>query len=236
MRLAQAALALSLVGTLLLLGTGPAYRMGGLALRPLFLLLGLGAIAAIGGGTLGLVAALTARQGGTTLVVALAALVIGALAAYAPLDFVRRSMTVPRIHDITTDVDDPPAFVAILPLRATARNQAEYGGPRVADAQRRHYPDLRPLDLTLSPASALERARRVGVEMEWEIVAVDGATGRLEATASTPWFGFKDDVVVRILPRDGGARIDVRSVSRVGRSDLGKNAERIREFLARMQR
>ncbi|HJR53568.1 MAG TPA: DUF1499 domain-containing protein, partial [Gemmatimonadota bacterium] len=55
--------------------------------------------------------------------------------------------------------------------------------------------------------------------------------GRIEATATTPWFGFKDDVVVRIRPEAGGSRVDVRSVSRVGRSDVGTNARRIEEYL-----
>ena len=57
------------------------------------------------------------------------------------------------------------------------------------------------------------------------------AEGRLEATARTRWFGFRDDVVVRVRPDGAGSRVDVRSVSRVGRSDLGTNARRIRGFM-----
>jgi uncharacterized protein (DUF1499 family) len=70
--------------------------------------------------------------------------------------------------------------------------------------------------------------------MGWEIVAADSAAMRIEATATTRWFGFKDDVVVRIQPADSGSRIDVRSVSRVGRSDVGTNAKRIRSYLDRL--
>jgi uncharacterized protein (DUF1499 family) len=71
--------------------------------------------------------------------------------------------------------------------------------------------------------------------MGWEIVAADPATGRIEATATTLWFGFKDDIVVRVSASEQGSRIDVRSVSRVGRSDIGTNAKRIREYLAKLQ-
>jgi uncharacterized protein (DUF1499 family) len=67
--------------------------------------------------------------------------------------------------------------------------------------------------------------------MGWEIVAADPATGRIEATATTFWYGFKDDVVVRVGAGNGGSVIDVRSKSRVGRSDLGANASRIRTYL-----
>jgi len=66
------------------------------------------------------------------------------------------------------------------------------------------------------------------------VVASDAAAGRIEATATTRWFGFKDDVIVRIRPEAAGSRVDVRSVSRVGRGDLGANAARVREFLAKL--
>ena len=70
--------------------------------------------------------------------------------------------------------------------------------------------------------------------MGWQVAATDTAAGRLEATHTTRWFGFKDDVIVRIRPEGTGSRVDVRSVSRVGLSDLGANAERIRGFLAKL--
>ena len=137
----------------------------------------------------------------------------------------------PPIHDITTDTADPPVFVAVLPLRADAPNPAEYGGEDVAAAQQQAYPDLRPLILPLAPdvtfARALDAARGAG----WAIVAADSTDRRIEATETTGWFGFKDDVVVRIRPADGGSRVDVRSVSRTGRSDVGTNARRIRAYL-----
>lgn len=139
----------------------------------------------------------------------------------------------PLIHDISTDTSDPPRFVAVLPLRAGAANPAEYD-PTVAPLQRAAWPDLAPLDLPLPPAAALERAERVAQAMGWQLVAVVPAEGRLEATATTPLMRFKDDVVVRIVARGDGSRVDVRSVSRLGVGDLGTNARRIREFLARL--
>jgi len=140
-----------------------------------------------------------------------------------------------RIHDVTTDTEDPPVFVDVLPLRTGARNSATYGGTRVAARQRASYPDIAPVDLVLTPAAAAAKALVVVSEMGWALVAADSTAGRIEATATTRVFRFKDDVVIRVRPRGDGSRIDVRSASRIGNSDLGKNAERIREFSRRLR-
>jgi uncharacterized protein (DUF1499 family) len=139
---------------------------------------------------------------------------------------------VPPIHDISTDLVDPPAFVAVLPLRADAPNSAIHGGAELAAAQRRAYPDITPVMLADTAASAHGRALAAARRMKWEIVAADVHSGRIEATATTFWFGFKDDIVIRISSIGGASRIDVRSVSRVGKSDVGANAARIRAYLA----
>jgi uncharacterized protein (DUF1499 family) len=65
----------------------------------------------------------------------------------------------------------------------------------------------------------------------WEIVAAVPAEGRIEATDTTRFFGFKDDIVIRVKAEGAGSRVDVRSLSRVGKSDVGKNASRIRAYL-----
>lgn len=145
------------------------------------------------------------------------------------------SLASPRIHDISTDTDHPPLFVDVLPLRASAKNGATYGGSRVAAQQREAYPDIVPVDLAIAPSLAFARSRAVVIAMGWAPVSADSSAGRIEATATTRWFRFKDDVVIRIRPREGGSRVDVRSVSRVGNSDLGKNAERVRDFVARLR-
>ena len=168
---------------------------------------------------------------GRLLVVALA---LGLGVAAVPIYWMQAAGKVPPIHDISTDLDDPPAFVAALPLRGADANPVEHGGGVVAEAQRSAYPDIQPLALGLPPAEAFAVALRAARAMGWEIVAQDAAAGRIEATATTLWFGFKDDVVVRVRPLDGGSRIDVRSVSRVGVSDVGANAKRVRAYLAKL--
>jgi uncharacterized protein (DUF1499 family) len=164
---------------------------------------------------------------------AFAGLVLGALLAVPPLLTARQSTRVPAIHDITTDTEDPPRFVAVVALRAGA-NPLDYR-PEVAAEQRRAYPDLAPALLDMPPASALLLAHRAVQALGWEIVTVSPDDLRIEATATTRLFGFKDDIVVRIRPAPQGSRLDIRSVSRVGRSDLGVNAQRIRAYLAKLE-
>ena len=143
-----------------------------------------------------------------------------------------KASRVPAIHDITTDTIQPPPFLAILPLRAGAVNPVEYGGADVAAKQKQAYPDIVPLTLAIPPDRAFDRALAAARGMGWEMVASDPAGGRIEATDTTFWFGFKDDVVVRVTPQPNGSRVDVRSLSRVGVGDIGANAARIRAYLA----
>ena len=159
---------------------------------------------------------------------------MSAATGLGPLFVVLSALGLPAIHDITTDLEDPPRFDAVVPLRAATANSLEYGGPDVAAAQRAAYPDIKTLVLGHSPARVVELARETAEAMGWEIVAVDTDAGRVEATDTTSWFGFKDDIVVRVGLATGGARVDVRSVSRVGVGDLGANAGRIHKFLGRL--
>lgn len=146
---------------------------------------------------------------------------------------------VPPIHDITTDTANPPEFVAILPLRATAPNGVEYGASEEWPAEKlgattmEAYPDLGAIETDLSVADAVDRTETTLLAMGLEIVAVDREAGLVEATATTFWFGFKDDMVVRIVAEGEGSRIDLRSMSRVGQGDVGANAARIMEFAGR---
>ena len=118
-----------------------------------------------------------------------------------------------------------------MPLRAGAANPVEYPGEDVAKQQRQAYPDLRTLELSIPAAEMFSRALDVSREMRWDIVAAKPDEMRIEATATTLWFGFKDDVVIRIEPTASGSRLDIRSKSRLGRSDVGANAARIRVFV-----
>ena len=164
-----------------------------------------------------------------------AGLVIALAVVLAPLNWVRTASQVPPIHDITTDRQNPPQFVAILPLRKNARNPAQYGGPEVAALQAKAYPHIVPMLLSVPPGQAFQQALNAAREMGWYIVEENPSVGRIEATATTRWFGFKDDVVIRISPAEQGSRVDVRSVSRVGVSDLGTNARRIEAYLAKLE-
>jgi uncharacterized protein (DUF1499 family) len=161
-------------------------------------------------------------------------LVIGALTAWVPWTWKQRAESVPPIHDITTDIEDPPLFEAILPLRADAPNPSEYGGDSIAVQQREGYPDLGPLTLDAPPETVFLRALEAARDMGWEIVESDPQRGRIEATDTTMWFGFRDDIVVRVRSEGAGSRVDVRSVSRVGRSDVGTNARRIEKYLEKL--
>jgi len=140
------------------------------------------------------------------------------------------------IHDISTDTDDPPPFAAVLPARAAARAaSADYAGPALAATQRAAYPDIQPRYLDLPPDDAFARALATARAMpRWTIVASDPAAGRIEASARTFWMGFVDDVAIRVAPAPQGSRIDMRSLSRVGRGDFGANAARIRAYFARL--
>ena len=169
-------------------------------------------------------------------VLALAGLLVGLAIFGIPWSWMRAAKQVPPIHDITTDTNDPPQFVAIMSVRKNALNPAEYGGTDIAAQQRKAYPEVQTLLLNVPAASAFDTARAVAAGMGWEIVDADRTAGRIEATDTTFWFGFKDDIVIRVRPDKAGSRVDLRSVSRVGKSDIGTNAKRIMNFLSRLQK
>ena len=229
----RAALVLALATAVALALAGLGYRWGWWGVATSFSVLRAASFAAAAVALLALVAVgLTALgRAWPAFAIAVSALVIAAFVVWLPLSLQKVARSVPPIHDITTDTENPPAFVAIAERRRDAPNPAAYGGPEVAAQQKQGYPDLRPATVAAPPARALAAAEAVAHDLGWEIVAVVPAEGRLEATATTSWFGFKDDVVVRVVPAGAGSRVDVRSKSRVGRSDLGVNAKRIRSFL-----
>lgn len=234
MRWRMVALVVAIAAVVLLALAGPGTRLGLWDFRTGFTLLRWGAYLGMAGVVLAIVAFAVPASRRAGLAMPLVALALSAAVVFVPWSMLRRARTVPPIHDVTTDVMDPPAFVAVLPLRAGAPNSAEYAGDSIARQQQAAYPDVRSHDMAAPPAQAFARAREAARAMGWEIVAADSAAGRIEATATTRWFGFKDDVVVRIRPNGSGSRVDVRSVSRVGGSDVGANADRIRAYVARL--
>ncbi len=220
---------------LVLLAAPLGYRLDVVPLRfALLTLLAWGVYLAIGAAVVSLVGLVITlsrpkeRRRGVLLGVA--SLIVAVALIAIPARF-RTGTPAPPIHDITTDTQDPPEFAAVLPLRADAPNTTEYGGEPVAAQQRDAYPDLQPAILNLPADRAFDLALAAANEMGWDLVAADAMAGRIEATDTTFWFGFKDDVVIRVRPADGGSRVDVRSLSRVGVGDVGANAKRIRAYL-----
>ncbi|SHG13441.1 Protein of unknown function [Microbulbifer donghaiensis] len=169
---------------------------------------------------------------------ALWAVILGLLPVAVPLLTVGKSnFDVPRIHDITTDMQNPPAYEAVLSLREADDNSADYAGEEVAKLQREAdiYADIMPLQLKLPVARATELSAAAAEDLGWRVVALEPKRGHLEAVDRTPLLGFSDDIVVRVTEENGGSRVDIRSSSRVGLSDLGANAKRIRSFLSEVQ-
>ncbi len=233
-RAAFLTLSLAVIALLLLVASGIGYQRDAWALPTAFAMIKWAAYTGIATALLAVAGALIARPVGGPTVIFGVAVVIAAATAFVPWRWKQVASTVPPIHDVTTDTQDPPRFVAVLPLRANAKNSAEYAGDSIAVLQRRGYPDLAPAAFTRSAGATFARARQAADAMGWELVEADSTTGRIEATATTTWFGFKDDVVVRVRAEGTGSRLDVRSVSRLGGSDVGANAARIREFLSRL--
>src|SRR5437588_9288447 len=218
-------------------GAGPAYRLGLVDLTGVLVLMRWGAWMGLGAAAFALVGAWITRPGAQRrgFALTLAGAVAGAVAFGVPFALLQSAKASPPIHDITTDTENPPRFVAIIALRQGSPNPVEYQGEAIAAQQRLAYPDIRPATLAEPADTAFKRALTAARDLGWQIAAAVPAQGRIEATDTTTWFGFKDDVVIRITPSAGGSRIDVRSVSRLGEGDLGKNAARIRAYLRRMQ-
>jgi uncharacterized protein (DUF1499 family) len=148
----------------------------------------------------------------------------------------RRGGEVPRINDISTDLEDPPVFVSAATLEANHSRDMTYPGSSFAEQQQKAYPDLASLVLEEPPAVAFDHVHTALLAMpRMEIVAENREEGHIEAVQTSALFHFADDVVVRIRPFEGGSRIDVRSKSRNGKGDLGVNAARIRDLFARLR-
>ncbi len=165
----------------------------------------------------------------------------GALAAgiawYIPTTFqAPEGQSYPPIHDVSTDLIDIPRYVAVMPLRADAPNTTVYGGsPRMtpernAQLQQEAFPDLVSRFYDEPEQAVFDRALAAVDAMGWELVAAVPEEGRIEATATTFWFRFKDDVVIRLRAENGQTKVDARSLSRVGGGDAGTNGKRLRAF------
>jgi uncharacterized protein (DUF1499 family) len=174
------------------------------------------------------------RQGYAGLGRALLALLLGIALLVYPVYLGFRALKLPAISDISTDTTNPPRFDTLT--RQRPRDRIDYPGAAVAALQRAGYPDIAPLELEVPARVAYDAALAVVTKRKWTISDARPPTlarrdGVIEATARTPIMGFRDDIVIRIAPINQGARIDVRSASRVGTHDFGANASRIRSLL-----
>lgn len=247
--LPRGACLLAFLGVLIAVASGPGYRFGiwdlGFGFQAMVVGAGIGAAAAALG-LLALLVSLKARDANRAQ--ALIGLLIGGALAFYIVGVITSAADYPMIHDVTTDTEDPPAFATIVSLRADSPNSLEYVGTKakasrdaeheelVSDLQRRAYPDIVPLEFDAPMADVFLAALNVAESQGWEIVSSDAEAGLIEATDTTLWFGFKDDIAIRLRVTDaGGTRVDIRSVSRVGLSDVGKNADRIRNYAAGLE-
>ena len=169
--------------------------------------------------------------GATSAVRAWSALTVAVLAMAVIASQQPESSGSSPIHDITTDIGNPPSFEAILSLRKDAPNPPEYAGKEAAEIQKAIYPDIVTLTVEKPTDEVFMAAEKVARDLGWEIIRADPDSGQIEATATTYWFRFKDDVVIRLTPRGTESYVDIRSKSRIGQGDMGANAGRIQTFL-----
>ena len=225
---------LALTGAVLLVVAVIGHRLGVMDFRiALFGLVGgaaLGMLAAFLG-VIGMIVARKEKVSGKSS--AWVGLIFGLLVASPVLLTINAASNVPPIHDITTDLKNPPEFVAMLVVRSTSDNPLDRKNPTdLATSQQAAYPGLVPVLINQDVNQVFDQVHALVTARGWEIVAASAQQGRIEATATTPIMGFKDDVVIRVRDESDGTMVDMRSVSRVGKSDLGANAKRIEAFMA----
>ena len=244
-RLSWAALALSVGGLSVALLAAVGSGAGAWSFMTGFGILRYAFFAAIAGGLLAIVAFFFARRSGdhTGRLNLLALVIAMAFGAYL-MGQIATARQVPAIHDATTDLVDVPQFAALKVRADNLENIPDDGRPELTALDpesrwkaihRESYGDLRALRLPQTVVEATIRAEALAKERGWQIARTDRQAGTVEATATSIFFRFKDDVVVRVRPdpaRPGGSIVDMRSISRVGGSDIGVNAQRIRGFLA----
>lgn len=180
----------------------------------------------------GLVGLVMAFIGKTTYRAGCGALVVGVAPIALVLAMIGPGLKVPGIHDISTDLEAPPEFTAAQALRQQGENSLSVASKDVKALQASFYTDLAPLSVGQTPDKAYKTALATAEQLGWHVHFTDSAKLRFEAVDETALFGFKDDIAVRVRATATGSVIDLRSVSRVGESDLGANANRIRRFIS----
>ena len=217
------------------------FRLGFTVLQYALYAAGLGIVIAI------LAAVIVRRVRPRLVLMNLLALIVAASFVLYLGNLVRIARSVPPIHDITTNLDDYPRFYRLHVRDDNLANVPDMGRRELAALpprerwkaiHREYYGDIAPIRVSGSVADTLARARQLAADHGWEVVTFDPANGILEAVDTSFFFRFKDNVVVRVrpAPQGQGSIVDMRSISRVGVSDVGVNAERVRDFLADLRR
>ncbi len=225
------------VGSLLLLTAGPVgWRVGWWSYQIAFTTLMpcafYGGLAAMVVSALGLIAGL-GRIVRREIVGAGVGLILGGVATYFPWHASEARGVFPPMHDITTDFSDPPSFDFATEMRAAEHGApVAYPGQSTVAMQQKFYPGIAPAMLDIPPARAFDRVLAVVKADGWTIVKSDPAAGIIDAYDRSFWFGFTDDIAIRVTQAANGSRVDIRSGSRQGRGDFGVNAARVRGFLA----
>jgi uncharacterized protein (DUF1499 family) len=227
----------SLITAFIFMMSGYGYQWRLWELGVAFLFLRYSAYAAIALAVVSLVSLWFLRKSKSQVIFyAIISLILSGIVGGSAFYWQQRAQSVPPIHDITTDLVDPPEFVAMVRLRTDAPNPPEYAGEETRQAQIEAYPEVKPLMLEADLQDVMDFAVMMILQRNWDLVAINRNQKRIEATEKLAWFGFKDDVVLRFTEMEnGGTRVDMRSKSRIGRSDVGVNAKRINRFLTDLE-
>lgn len=235
-RLALVGMVVALASGLAMLSSGFGYRLDLWHFRTGFAIIRWSFWVGAGAGVVALLGLILSRgRPPKILAAALVGIAVGGVVTYVPWSWMQTLKSVPYIHDITTDIENPPAFVAVATLRKEGDHPVAYDGQEIGSQQRQAYPDITTQILVADKDKVFAAAQKAVRQMKLEVVEENAAEGRIEATHTSLFYGFKDDMVVRIVADGIGSRVDVRSKSRVGRSDLGQNAKRIRTFTRMLQ-
>jgi hypothetical protein len=242
----RAALVLGIGSVLAALIASLGAGQGAWHFRPAFTVLRYAFFAAGAGAALGLIGLILSRRRAKLMLSNLLALVVALGFVLYLGSMVRTARSVPAIHDVATNLDDLPQFTRLavradylenVPDEGRAELKALPPLERWKAIHRRAYGDLRTVRMAAPPADVVRRAAALARERGWQVALADANTGIVEATHTSRFFRFKDDVVVRVRPAPGGGSlVDMRSISRVGGSDVGMNAKRVRSFLAHLSR
>ena len=239
-RLAAWAQRLSLLAVPVLIIAAFGHRAGLMEATPTYATMAVGFSLA----ALGVISAIAAfegiwRDGRKGIGSALAGLLLGLAILVVPIVGAWKLVTYPRLTDISTDLDDPPDYVLALINRPA--DAAPFAPPddEEADLQRERYPDIVPRHYPVGTARVFEDALAIAEKSGWTMLGSQRPeepenVGRIEAVDTTLLFGFRQDIVIRIVPDGEGALVDMRSTARNGAHDLGANAKRIRGFFAEL--